>query len=58
MSDQEIWNQYYMNKPTDTTDMKPDDMDDDYAPAWEMVLSGLLFAVMVIATVAIVKGCA
>lgn len=59
MTDQEIWNTYYMNKPTDTGNWKPDELqDDDFTPAWNLLLSILLFAVLALATVALVKGCA
>ncbi len=60
--DQETWNDYYMNKPTDTSNYYPEEIIDDqeqedYDKAWERICEGFLGLVVLAGIAFFVRGC-
>jgi len=60
--DQEQWNQYYMNKPTDTSNYYPEELisdqeQEDYDKVWERICEGFLGLVVLVGIAFFVRGC-
>jgi len=60
--DQETWNDYYMNKPTDTTGWHPEEVisdqeQEDYDKAWERICEGFLGMVVLAGIAFFVRAC-
>jgi len=55
MTDQEIWNRYYMSKPINEvpTDKEQDTRDQD----WVDMLGGLIALMLLIGAIMLVRGC-
>lgn len=55
MTDQEIWNRYYMSKPI--SEVPTDDEQDAYESAGEDMLGGLIAIMLLIGAIMLVRGC-